>query len=48
MELHLDWHLEYRERAELLELTRKAVPSARRAILEEATGVNPFVAITRT
>jgi hypothetical protein len=48
MELHLDWHLEYRERAELLELTRKAVPNARHAILEELTGVNPFVAITRT
>jgi extracellular factor (EF) 3-hydroxypalmitic acid methyl ester biosynthesis protein len=47
MEFHLDWSLEYRERAELLELARRAAPDARRTILEEPSGVNPFVAVTR-
>jgi extracellular factor (EF) 3-hydroxypalmitic acid methyl ester biosynthesis protein len=47
MELHLDWYLEYRERTEILELARKAVPNAEHQILDEPTGVNPFVAITR-
>jgi len=48
MEFHLDWYLEYRERIELLELARKAVPNARSEILEEASGVNPFVTLSRT
>jgi extracellular factor (EF) 3-hydroxypalmitic acid methyl ester biosynthesis protein len=48
MEFHLDWYLEYRERIELLELARKAVPDARSEILEEASGVNPFVILSRT
>lgn len=47
MEFHLDWYLEYRERVELLELARKAVPGAASTILEEPSGVNPFVALTR-
>ncbi len=47
MELHLDWFLEYRERAELLALARRAAPEANVRILEESTGVNPFVAMTR-
>lgn len=47
MELHLDWYLEYREREELLALSRKAAPSARIAITEEATGINPFVVLER-
>ena len=47
MEFHLDWFLEYRERAELLELARRAAPGATRTILEEPSGVNPFVALTR-
>ena len=47
MELHLDWHLEYRERSSMLELARRAVPGAEVEILEESTGVNPFVALTR-
>jgi hypothetical protein len=46
MEFHLDWYLEYRERVQLLELARKAVPGARAEILEEPTGVNPFVSLT--
>jgi extracellular factor (EF) 3-hydroxypalmitic acid methyl ester biosynthesis protein len=47
MELHLDWYLVYRERSEMLELARMAAPDARLRILEEPTGVNPFVALTR-
>jgi SAM-dependent methyltransferase len=46
MEFHLDWYLEYRERVQMLELARKAVPSAQAEILEEPTGVNPFVSLT--
>lgn len=46
MELHLDWFLEYREHDELLALARKAAPGALLEIIEEPTGVNPFVAIT--
>ncbi|RYZ02796.1 MAG: hypothetical protein EOO73_30505 [Myxococcales bacterium] len=47
MELHLDWTLVYREHEELLELARAAAPGARLLLCEEATGVNPFVALTR-
>jgi SAM-dependent methyltransferase len=47
MEQHLDWHLIYRSRAEQLEIARRAAPSARVQILEEETGVNPFVELTR-
>jgi hypothetical protein len=47
MELHLDWALVYREHSEMLELAGLAAPSARLAICEEATGVNPFVSLTR-
>jgi extracellular factor (EF) 3-hydroxypalmitic acid methyl ester biosynthesis protein len=47
MELHLDWYLVYRERSELLELARMAAPDAKLQLLEEPTGVNPFVVLTR-
>lgn len=47
MELHLDWELEYREHEELLRLARRAAPDAEIKVIEEATGVNPFVALTR-
>jgi extracellular factor (EF) 3-hydroxypalmitic acid methyl ester biosynthesis protein len=47
MEMHLDWFLVYRERSQMLELARMAAPDARIEILEEGTGVNPFVAVTR-
>jgi extracellular factor (EF) 3-hydroxypalmitic acid methyl ester biosynthesis protein len=47
MELHLDWALVYREHAEMLDLARLGAPTARLRICEEATGVNPFVALTR-
>ncbi len=47
MELHLDWYLVYRERSEMREFARMAAPDARMDILEEATGINPFVILTR-
>lgn len=47
MELHLDWFLVYRERSEMLELARVAAPDALIEIVEEDTGVDPFVALTR-
>jgi extracellular factor (EF) 3-hydroxypalmitic acid methyl ester biosynthesis protein len=47
MELHLDWYLEYREHDVLLSLARKAAPNAHLEVIEELTGVNPFVALTR-
>lgn len=43
MECHLDWFLLYREHAELLELGHRAAPTAELEILQEPTGVNPFV-----
>jgi SAM-dependent methyltransferase len=47
MEHHLDWWLIYRTRQELLEIGRRAAPNAQLQILEEESGVNPFVEITR-
>ncbi|MEO8181025.1 MAG: hypothetical protein ABI895_19490 [Deltaproteobacteria bacterium] len=47
MEFHLDWFLEYRERETLLRLAQKAAPTARRELLEEATGINPFIQLSR-
>jgi hypothetical protein len=37
----------YRERSEMLDLARMAVRDAHIEIAEEATGVNPFISITR-
>jgi hypothetical protein len=48
MEHHLDWFLLYRSRAELLEIGQRACPEARLRILEEETGVNPFLEFTRS
>jgi hypothetical protein len=41
-EIHLDWHLIYRTREEILDIGRSAVPGAQVRILEEESGVNPF------
>jgi extracellular factor (EF) 3-hydroxypalmitic acid methyl ester biosynthesis protein len=42
MEWHLDWNLIYRTREEMLEIGRRAAPTARTRILEEGSGANPF------
>jgi len=47
MEQHLDWPLVYRPRSELLEIGQRAAPGARCQILEEESGINPFVEIAR-
>ena len=47
MENHLDWILLYRSRAELLEMGQRACGEAHLRILEEETGVNPFLEFSR-
>jgi hypothetical protein len=47
MEHHLDWYLVYRSKEQILEFARKAMPDAKIDLLEEETGVNPFVRIVR-
>ena len=47
IEHHMDWWLLYRTREQLLALAREASPRHHHQLLEEPTGVNPFVAIGR-
>ncbi|MCA1825417.1 MAG: class I SAM-dependent methyltransferase family protein [Myxococcales bacterium] len=47
MEHHLDWQLIYRSRTELSEIARRAAPAGKLQILEEETGVNPFIELTK-
>jgi SAM-dependent methyltransferase len=47
METLLEWHLLYRTRAELTEIGSRAVPDAPVRVLEEETGINPFVEIVK-
>ena len=47
LEYHLDWWLMYRTRAELLDIAERAAPGTRLRVLEEQSGVNPFVEIQR-
>lgn len=47
MEFHCDWYLLYRERDELIRIGRLGAPEAEVSIMEEATGINPFVTLTR-
>jgi hypothetical protein len=48
MEMHNDWHLTYRTRDELAAIGHAATPNADVRIVDEATGVNPFLAITKS
>ncbi|MFL5270992.1 MAG: class I SAM-dependent methyltransferase, partial [Anaeromyxobacteraceae bacterium] len=48
MEYHLEWNLIYRTREQLLDVGRRAAPSARIRILEEESGVNPFIELVRS
>jgi extracellular factor (EF) 3-hydroxypalmitic acid methyl ester biosynthesis protein len=48
MELHLDWFLIYRTHSEMMYFARAAAPEARIEILDDESGVNPFVVVTRT
>lgn len=47
MELLLEWELLYRTREELLAIGRRAVPHGAVRVLEEASGVNPFIEVVR-
>jgi extracellular factor (EF) 3-hydroxypalmitic acid methyl ester biosynthesis protein len=47
MEHHADWYLIYRSHAEMVEFATAAAPDADVGIVEERTGVNPFVRVTR-
>ena len=47
IENHLDWYLIHRTRAQLLEIGMRAAPEGEAHIIEEETGVNPFVVLTR-
>ncbi|MBM4396868.1 MAG: PilZ domain-containing protein [Deltaproteobacteria bacterium] len=46
-EHHLDWHLIYRTKIEMLEFGQAAVPGAGMEIVEDATGINPFLVIQK-
>jgi SAM-dependent methyltransferase len=48
LEHHLDWFLEYRTREELRAMGEAAVSGADIEIIEEETGVNPFLLVRRT
>ncbi|MFL5445653.1 MAG: hypothetical protein ACJ78W_14165, partial [Myxococcales bacterium] len=47
MEHLLDWHLIHRTRSELMDIGRRAAPDGAIRVLEEETGVNPFIEIVR-
>jgi hypothetical protein len=46
-EHHLDWYLTYRSHGDMLDFGRAAVPGAQLEIVEEATGINPFLRVRR-
>lgn len=46
-EHHLDWFLLYRTQEEMVAFARKAVPEAEIHIVEDDTGINPFVVIRK-
>ncbi len=43
MEQHMDWFLTYRTRDEMTAFARAAAPEARIEVMNEGTGINPFV-----
>jgi len=47
MEFHLDWFLIHRTRAQLTEIATRGAPDSHLRVLEEESGVNPFVALTK-
>jgi len=47
MELHMEWDLRYRTDEELRDMGRRATGGDRFAIVEEATGINPFLVLER-
>jgi hypothetical protein len=47
IEFHFEWYLIYREHAEMLDFARTGAPNADISIVEERTGINPFVVVKR-
>jgi extracellular factor (EF) 3-hydroxypalmitic acid methyl ester biosynthesis protein len=47
MEFHLDWFLIHRTRAQLSEIGMRGAPDCHLRVLEEESGVNPFIAMTK-
>jgi hypothetical protein len=47
MEMHLDWPLVYRTRSEMTDFARLAAPNAEIDVIDERTGINPFVCLSR-
>lgn len=47
LEQHLEWYLLYRTRQEMLDFATVGAPDAQVSIVEDGTGVNPFVAVHR-
>jgi len=47
MEDHLEWDLIYRTRQQMLEIAERAHPGVHARTLDEESGVNPFVELTR-
>jgi SAM-dependent methyltransferase len=47
IETHLDWHLIHRTRPELVEIGHRAASDATIRVLEEESGVNPFIQMTK-
>ncbi len=47
IEQHLEWYVQYRTRDEIRAFARAGVPEARVEVVEESTGYNPFVTLTR-
>lgn len=47
MEHHLEWYLIYRTREELLDLGNTAAPDAKSRVIDEPTGINPFLELQR-
>ncbi len=47
MEHLLDWHLDYKPRHALVQFAAEGAPGAELALIEEPSGWNPFVVVTR-
>lgn len=47
MHFHMDWYLKYKSREQMMSFAADGAPGAHVSIVEERSGWNPFVAVTR-
>lgn len=47
LEHHLEWYLKLRTRQEMLDYAHQGVPEAQIGMIEDATGINPFLTFTK-